>query len=342
MAAFKFDFTVEEEPDCGSFSDERHFVNSSDSGPPDSISVQCAQEVSVQPFHTGLVKAVTSSSYTVPGTELRYISAADLHKFLASHTQTLEPKSATVPAAFKVNLQSLLSLTESQNSDLISGVYEGGFKIWECAFDLVEYLAESGIQLSGMRVLELGCGAGLPGLFALKNGAECVHFQDYNPEVIQFITIPNVLLNENESTQIGNGTAQIGNESTQIGNGTAQIGTVDCSLISKCRFYSGDWADLSPLLTDQSDARRYDVILTSETIYSIASQPKLLSALKQLINPTNGIVFVAAKSYYFGVGGSVEMFQDLVQRDGSFELSTCRKIDDSVPRIILKLKPIKL
>ena len=25
-------------------------------------------------------------------------------------------------------------------SDLISGVYEGGLKVWECTFDMVDYL----------------------------------------------------------------------------------------------------------------------------------------------------------------------------------------------------------
>lgn len=32
--------------------------------------------------------------------------------------------------------------------------------------------------MAGLRVLELGCGAGLPGIVALLHGA-CVDFQDY-------------------------------------------------------------------------------------------------------------------------------------------------------------------
>lgn len=29
------------------------------------------------------------------------------------------------------------------DSDLVSGVYEGGLKIWECSLDLVDYIAQN-------------------------------------------------------------------------------------------------------------------------------------------------------------------------------------------------------
>lgn len=65
----------------------------------------------------------------------------------------------------------------------------GGFKLWECAVDLAQYLCreysldklitsktDPNFELVGRRVLELGCGQGLPGLVPLLAGAE-VHFQ---------------------------------------------------------------------------------------------------------------------------------------------------------------------
>lgn len=57
----------------------------------------------------------------------------------------------------------------------------GGMKIWECTFDLASYLTsiEKPINLENKSVLDLGCGAGVLGLVALKLGAEVVHFQDY-------------------------------------------------------------------------------------------------------------------------------------------------------------------
>ena len=61
-------------------------------------------------------------------------------------------------------------------SDLVAGVYEGGLKIWECSQDLTQFLYDSGLELKGKRVLELGCGAALPGIFCVTRGAH-VDFQ---------------------------------------------------------------------------------------------------------------------------------------------------------------------
>lgn len=40
-------------------------------------------------------------------------------------------------------------------SDLVKGVYEGGLKTWECALDLVAYLAEQKVNYDGKKVLEV-------------------------------------------------------------------------------------------------------------------------------------------------------------------------------------------
>ncbi len=47
----------------------------------------------------------------------------------------------------------------------------------------------------GKRVLEIGCGQGLPGVMALKVGAAKVVFQDYNAEVLQNATKPVIDMN---------------------------------------------------------------------------------------------------------------------------------------------------
>ena len=110
------------------------------------------------------------------------------------------------------------------------------------------------------------------------------------------------------------------------------------SYISKTKFYYGDWAEFA-MGYNNSGELPYDIILTSETIYSISSQPKLLQALKTLTNRSRGVVVMAAKTHYFGVGGSVQMFQDLVGHDGHFEITITRTIATSVPRKILVLRP---
>lgn len=79
----------------------------------------------------------------------------------------------------------------SNSSDIIPGQYEGGFRMWECALDLAQYLKDK--EVTG-RVLELGCGHGLPGIVCLAKGAEVV-FQDYNEQVLQVATMNNVEIN---------------------------------------------------------------------------------------------------------------------------------------------------
>ena len=61
--------------------------------------------------------------------------------------------------------------------------------MWECSFDLVDYIyANPADTAKGKRVLELGCGQGLPGIAALKNGCLSCTFHDYNSEVIENAT----------------------------------------------------------------------------------------------------------------------------------------------------------
>ena len=64
--------------------------------------------------------------------------------------------------------------------DLVKGKYEGGLKLWECAIDLTKYVVrervvEAMVTLStskSFRVLELGCGHGVPGIASLMKRAK--------------------------------------------------------------------------------------------------------------------------------------------------------------------------
>lgn len=40
---------------------------------------------------------------------------------------------------------------------------------------------------------------------------------------------------------------------------------------------------------------------------------------QQVLQPPHGVVYVAAKSFYFGVGGSTTSFAELVKADGILE-----------------------
>ncbi|GMK58124.1 hypothetical protein CspeluHIS016_0501560 [Cutaneotrichosporon spelunceum] len=102
------------------------------------------------------------------------------------------------------------------DTDLIPGTYEGGLKSWEGGVDLVEVIAratqggEAG-WVRGSKVLELGCGTGLPSAYLLRcllaapreprESGEgegptktVVHVQDYNLPVLSLVTLPNLVL----------------------------------------------------------------------------------------------------------------------------------------------------
>ena len=228
-------------------------------------------------------------------------------------------------------LMQLLDKTDQHHSDLLSGVYEGGLKIWECAFDMLDYMTEMSVDFTGKRVLDLGCGAGLLGIHALLNGATEVHFQDYNPEVIDCLTTANTVASCASTEPI--------NESHHCnGDQLPFLSERALALINKCSFFSGDWSEFSHLLHSLSSRPPlYDVILTSETIYSTESQPKLFDVLKQFTSPS-GIVFLAAKSHYFGVGGTLPMFEELVRSDDSFEYTVVKEFSAGVTRKIVKLQ----
>ncbi|KAL3700416.1 hypothetical protein R1sor_018438 [Riccia sorocarpa] len=254
-------------------------------------------------------------------------------------------------------------------TDLVPGKYEGGLKLWECTSDLINTLRreikDGQLSFRGKRVLELGCGHGLPGILAILKGASTVHFQDFNAEVLRHLTIPNVQANlqhEQSRNKLGGGLL------SKSGQVTHDV-----------HYYSGDWGDVYELLstiaeTDVSDcsseedsaqvstvanveqengadnqsesqyslgarafrSRRlsrssraceqgsdeaaleggYDIIMMSETVYSLASLPKLYQLIKKCLKPPYGVLYVAAKKHYFGVGGGTRVFKSLVEEDG--------------------------
>ncbi|RXM36899.1 Histidine protein methyltransferase 1-like [Acipenser ruthenus] len=76
--------------------------------------------------------------------------------------------------------------------------------------------------------------------------------------------------------------------------------------LARCRFFSGDWASFLPLVRSSEPLLQYNLIFTSETIYNTAYYPSLHEGFLQLLTPA-GLVYLATKAHYFGVGGGLRV-----------------------------------
>ena len=205
------------------------------------------------------------------------------------------------------------NVSNESGTDLIAGVYEGGFKIWECSYDLLTYLQElvATNDSTFSHVLDLGCGAGLLGIFTAIKGAESVVFQDYNKAVIQGVTIPNYLAN------------------------TESHPTLKC----QTKFISGPWETMCNSVVDEKE--QFDLILTSETIYNISHYSHLLEIFDHALT-RNGRILLAAKVNYFGVGGGLRQFEaalnDANKKHLKWAFRTVKIIDENVKREILEIR----
>ncbi|XP_008983294.4 histidine protein methyltransferase 1 homolog isoform X1 [Callithrix jacchus] len=224
--------------------------------------------------------------------------------------------------------ENIVSKSFSSHSDLITGVYEGGLKIWECTFDLLAYFTNAKVKFAGKKVLDLGCGSGLLGMTAFKRGAKEVHFQDYNSMVIDEVTLPNVVANsilEDEENDV--------NEPDVKRCRTSKV----IQEPYQCRFFSGEWSEFCKLvLSSENLFVKYDLILTSETIYNPDYYSNLHQTFLGLLSK-NGRVLLASKAHYFGVGGGVHLFQKFVEERDVFETRILKIIDEGLKRFIIEM-----
>ncbi|NXW58667.1 MET18 methyltransferase, partial [Eurystomus gularis] len=227
--------------------------------------------------------------------------------------------------------EGIVAKSVSSHSDLIPGVYEGGLKIWECTFDLIDYLSEADVQFANKTVLDLGCGAGLLGIVALRGKAAEVHFQDYNSTVIDKITLPNAVANcvsegSGDDRKMSKPPLKRPKKAEGLPDG-----------LTKCKFFSGEWSQVSQLLlSSDKPFSKYDVIVTSETIYNPDYYGALHDTLAQLLDK-NGCVYLASKIHYFGVGGGIYLFEKFIEERNVFRASIVKTIDKGLQRCIMEM-----
>ena len=200
--------------------------------------------------------------------------------------------------------------------DVLSGVYEGGFKVWECALDLIRYMRahESENLFVGRSVLEAGCGLALPSIYALQQGADSVFLQDLNQEVLESSTLITLALN-----------AHVPN---QLSKWLDQPLTVRESPV--VNFLAGDWdalvsaAKTRSIFSATAEPGHVDIILTAETIYAQPQIDKLVRLIHSLLRRPGDqleesdqycpFALIAAKRYYFGTDGGTLSFSLALER----------------------------
>jgi protein-histidine N-methyltransferase len=249
--------------------------------------------------------------------------------------------------------------------DLSAGVYEGGFKTWECAVDLAGFVANhvTFTKDEHWEVVELGAGSAIPSLALLREafsrtrlGNETVKFTycDYNEEVLQLVTMPNILLSwwdvcrNSGRTGIQKDRPREG-DLEDVNEDMVQMFLNDCkSRGISFNFISGAWGSSFVHLIEGSLRSETDVpttcqhnlvIMASETIYCPSSVPAFVRTVMDLLRATRGraTAFIAAKRLYFGVGGGVTEFVQEMRSVGGSVREVINITDNGVGRVILEV-----
>jgi len=199
----------------------------------------------------------------------------------------------------------------------------------------------------------VGCGTAIPSICFLhklfqvgplsdRSSRKVIYLQDYNSVVLQLVTLPNVILAWYSSPAAESYRAQEDPPALELNLSEAGELPLSPELLSaftaslqdrniELKFISGSWNDMNTWIREKDI--RYNLILSSETIYRIASLPSLIALLHSSSRvshetevgaprdsggkpPPRPICLVAAKVIYFGVGGGVIGFERAIEEVG--------------------------
>ncbi|KAG6138536.1 hypothetical protein E4U36_004358 [Claviceps purpurea] len=241
--------------------------------------------------------------------------------------------------------------------DVKTGVYEGGFKSWESSGDLVKVLAGGCHPRSwgsrSARIIELGCGTALPSLALFQwtmamasehQNQRGTHPQraisfilaDYNPTVLQLVTLPNFILTWALHQQQHAPIPALQEAFSQQEPGEGEL-ELTPEVLESFRVYllehaihlfflSGGWSpefvhllySLPSHPPQAETAACISLLLGAETIYSPFALQAFVDMVVAVLEREAGdtSAWVAAKKLYFGVGGSLDDFVTQVMSRG--------------------------
>lgn len=200
----------------------------------------------------------------------------------------------------------------------------------------------------------MGCGTALPSLALFQwhlaqdhNSSSLslsLSLTDYNPSVLQLVTVPNILLSWAQlhfgSSWEPEGELDIDDELLHAFSAGLQQCNINLS------FYSGAWSpEFVQLVTSTSSNKVRSsnsslLVLGAETIYSpmaLKSFTESLMTILHLQDNSESMALIAAKKVYFGVGGSIEDFCDALRARGG-KVEQIREEADGVRRAVVEVK----
>ncbi|CAK3769780.1 Histidine methyltransferase 1 [Lecanosticta acicola] len=228
-------------------------------------------------------------------------------------------------------------IDQIDKSDLRPGIYEGGFKTWECSVDLASLLLDRGPRkdidelVRCDQIVELGAGTALPSMILFRHAIQNdIHgltftFADYNEEVLRLITLPNIILNWAAVTgygQLDESRPGLTEESKgefeltpdAISQFLAEMKLENLAI----NMLSGPWSSTLAEYIPPSAPEMGLVILAAETIYSPESTVAFVSLLSILLKRVKmAKAMIGAKRIYFGVGGSVDGLKEACREEGA-------------------------
>ncbi|RKF63717.1 Histidine protein methyltransferase 1 [Erysiphe neolycopersici] len=240
--------------------------------------------------------------------------------------------------------------------DIKTGIYEGGFKSWESSSDLVKVLFQANLNKNSCSrsILELGCGTAYPSIFEFQRqiqqsltmpslGVLNIGLADYNPTVLQLVTLPNLILSWAQEYR------HILEDEGELEIDESLVEDFKCSLKS-CKvtftFFSGGWSpEFVRVVNENLDLNAfYFVIVGAETIYSpfaLKSFTEIIVSLLRSSKGPNKLALVAAKTFYFGVGGTMADFCEQIKiHNGTVQLIHQESV--GVTRVVVEVKVLPI